>query len=204
MLNYEQQLLRKKQKEQYNAENKVIEHYENEALTNYQIENILQGRTKILTYKQLPQFDNIHDILEPFENFIMLYLARPNYGHWICVLQHPDRIEFFDPYGGEDNIPDTVLDNINEDVKEITNQDYPYLSQLLDDSGYPIEYNNYKFQKHAKDIKTCGRHCIVRVFFKDLLLDDYYEFMTLLANKMKMNYDQLVTFLTAPLESYTH
>jgi len=172
-----------------------LKKYEDIALTNYEIDRILEGKTKILTYTNLPRFNNINQLLEPFKNFILLYLTKPNYGHWVCVLKHPDRIEFFDPYGGN-NIPDNELDMIDHNVKKITNQDYPYLSKLLYDSGYPIEYNNYQFQEHANDINTCGRHCIVRVLFKHLLLDEYYDHMNQLCKKYNMNYDELVTYIT--------
>lgn len=175
-----------------------IKEDENIALTNFEIDRILNGKTKILTYKQLPQFDNINELLEPYKNFIMLYMSQPNYGHWCCVIKHPDRIEFFDPYG-DPNIPDEELNQISNKVKEITNQNYPYLTKLLYESGLPIEYNNYQFQEHDRNIKTCGRQCIVRVLFKNLLLDDYYELMTQLCNKLNMNYDQLVTYITTKL-----
>lgn len=167
----------------------------NVALTNYEIDDILGGETKVLTYKNLPQFSDIDQILEPYKNFIMLYMWRPNYGHWICVLKHPDRIEFFDPYG-EPNEPDTELDKVPDDVKEITNQDYPYLSKLIYDSGLPIEYNNYPFQELHEDIKTCGRHCVVRVLFKQLLLDEYYDMMNAISEQTGLNYDQIVTLIT--------
>jgi|GEM_PF-1338307 len=196
-------LLNKKHREKYKFERNInygtgLTEDENVALTNYEIDNILDGQTKVLTYKALPQFTNINQLLEPFKNFILLYLWKPNYGHWNCVIKHPDRIEFFDPYG-EPNIPDHVLDKVDDDVKRITNQDYPYLSKLLYDSGLPIEYNNYQFQEKDKDIKTCGRHCIVRVLFKDLLLDEYYQLMSQLSMKTGLNYDQLVTYITTKL-----
>ena len=128
----------------------------------------------------------------------MLYMSKPNYGHWICVIKHLDRIEFFDPYG-EPNLPDEELKLINDDVKNITNQNYPYLSKLLYNSNYPIEYNNYPFQEHNLDIKTCGRHCIVRILFKNLLLDEYYNLMSWLSINSGLNYDQLVTYITSYL-----
>ena len=175
-----------------------IEEDKNIALTNFEIDRILNGKTKILTYKQLPKVNNINELLEPYKNFIMLYMSKPNYGHWCCVIKHPDRIEFFDPYG-EPNIPDKELDMINDNVKEITNQNYPYLTKLLYKSGFPIEYNNYPFQEHDRNIKTCGRQCIVRVIFKNLLLDDYYELMNALSKETGLNYDQLVTYITTKL-----
>lgn len=193
-------LLLQKHKEIYDlSKGSGLSEDEDIALTNYEINNILNNQTKILTYKALPQFNDINELLEPFKNFILLYMAKPNFGHWCCVIKHPDRIEFFDPYG-KDNMPDQELNMINDDVKEITNQNYPYLSQLLYDSGIPIEYNNYQFQELAKDIKTCGRHCIVRVLLKDLLLDQYHQFMTQLCYKNNMNYDQLVTYITTNMK----
>lgn len=195
-MDYAYHYLQEKHNEKYYANKKSLKKMEDYPLTNHDIDNILKGQTKVLTYKQLPQFKNINQLLEPYKNFIMLYLAKPNYGHWTCVLKHPDRIEFFDPYGGNNNIPDTVLDKIDVNVRNTTNQNYPYLSRLLDQSRYPIEYNNYQFQQHKSDIKTCGRHCIVRVLFKNLLLDDYYKLMTSLCHKLGLNYDQLVTLIT--------
>jgi len=197
-------LLRQKTREKYENENRLygsgIDDDIDHALTNHEVDNILQGQTKVLTYKQLPQFTDINQLLEPYKNFIILYLWDPSYGHWNCILKHPDRIEFFDPYGGDHNIPDKNLDKVNDHVKKITNQDQPYLTKLLYDANMPIEYNNYKFQKLADDIKTCGRHCIVRVLFKDLLLDDYYQFMTYLCEKNNMNYDELVTHITTNID----
>jgi hypothetical protein len=191
------EILLKKYQEKYDSESRGagIEEDRNIALSNYQINDILHGKTNILTYSALHKIKDINELLEPYKNFILLYMSKPNYGHWICVLKHPDRIEFFDPYGGN-NIPDQELDSIKNDVKEITYQNYPYLSELIYKSGMPIEYNNYRFQEHNPDIKTCGRHCIVRVLFKNLLLDNYYDLMTLLSHKYNMNYDNLVTFIT--------
>lgn len=166
------------------------------ALSNFEIDNILHGQTKVLTYSVLNRIHDINELLEPYKNFILLFMSKMNYGHWTCILKHPDKIEFFDPYGGNSNFPDTVLDKIDPDIKKNTHQDYPYLSMLLYDSGYPIEYNNYPFQKHQNDIKTCGRHCIVRVLLKDLNLDQYYNFMSDLSKQYNMNFDDIVTLIT--------
>ena len=165
------------------------------ALSNYEVNDILKDKTKILTYQYLNKIDNINELLEPYKNFILLYLSKPKFGHWVCVLKHPDRIEFFDPYGGTYE-PDVELDEIDNHIKKITNQDFPYLSQLIYDSRYPVEFNNYQFQQYGDDIQTCGRHCIMRVLLKDLLLDDYYEFMNELSRKFNINFDQIVTIVS--------
>jgi hypothetical protein len=165
------------------------------ALSNYNINNILKNNTIILTYSQLSRFNNIYDLLKYFDHFILLYLSKLNFGHWVCVINHPDRIEFFDPYGGS-NIPDSQLDKINKLVKYETNQDYPYLSKLLYESEKAIEYNNYQFQEKKNDINTCGRHCIVRVLLKNMLLDDYYKYMNKLSKYYNLNFDDIVTLIT--------
>lgn len=168
---------------------------EEKALSNFDINNLLEGKTKVLTYKSLPYFRNINQLLEPYKNFVLLYMSSNNFGHWCCIIKHHDRIEFFDPYGGK-NIPDKELDSINDKIKNITNQNYPYLTKLLYDTGYPIEYNNYEFQQHGRDINTCGRHCAVRIFFKNLLLDEYYELMRKISQKTNLSYDKIVTIMT--------
>lgn len=60
----------------------------------------------------------------------------------------------------------------------------------------PIEYNNYKYQKRGRDIKTCGRHCTFRLLNKDLKLDEYNELMKHLKQKLRMDYDEIVTLFT--------
>jgi hypothetical protein len=174
----------------------IIKKNEDIALSNYEIDKKLDGKTKVLKYSALRRFNNINDLLEPYKNFILLFMSKPNYGHWTCVLKHSNKIEYFDPYGGQSNYPDTILDKIDNNIKKETNQNYPYLTKLLYNSNYPIEYNNYRFQEMGNSIKTCGRHCIVRILLKDLELEEYYNFMHNLSKSYKMNYDEIVTIIT--------
>ncbi len=174
----------------------IIKRNEDIALSNREIDQILKGKTKILTYTVLTRFNNINQLLEPYKNFVLLFMSKLNYGHWTCVLKHPNKIEFFDPYGGMMNFPDAVLDKIDPDIRNQTKQNYPYLTKLLYDSGYPIEYNNYRFQELSRNIKTCGRHCICRILLKNLELDQYYQFMHSLSKQYNMTYDEIVTLIT--------
>lgn len=173
-----------------------INEYQKVSLSNHDISKLLHGQTNIFTYPQLSNFNNIEEVLEPYNCCVILYMTKKNYGHWCCLTQHKDRISFFDPYGGQ-NLPDEELKNIPEHFRRESGQDFPHLSYLLYNSGYPIEYNNYKFQKHKQDTNTCGRHCINRIRNRHLNIDQYYEMMKGEANRLGIDYDQLVTLNTS-------
>ncbi|HEY6534344.1 MAG TPA: hypothetical protein VIY08_00820 [Candidatus Nitrosocosmicus sp.] len=176
-------------------ETEILKKYENISLSNRNIYEMLDGKVKVLTYPELAKYNHIDDLFYPHNCFILLYMWKESYGHWVCVLKHDDRIEFFDPYGGN-NLPDEELKMVPEHFRQKSNQAYPHLSWLIYNIGMPIEYNDYKFQKSKSDIKTCGRHCIVRSSLKHLKLDDYYDLMVELANKCHLDFDKLVTLFT--------
>jgi hypothetical protein len=173
---------------------KLLDKYQEISLSNYDVFNILDKKVRVLTYPELTKYKNIDDVLRPHGCFVLLYLTKESYGHWTCCIKYNDRIEVFDSYG--DSQPDDELEQINMKFRKESNQYYPYLTKLLYESGYPVEYNDYKFQKHRDDIKTCGRHVAMRIKLKDIKLDDYYDIMTKLKKEFKLTYDELVTLLT--------
>lgn len=163
-------------------------------LSKKDILRILKGRTKVIVYPELHNYNNIEELLNPYGTCIILYLTKKNYGHWTCLIDHDDRIEFYDPY--KDYTPDSELKEINYNFREESNQVRPYLAELLCNSDKEIEYNNYKFQELKDNIKTCGRHCISRILFKNFKLDEYYEILKQLCNEYNLTCDQLVTYIT--------
>jgi hypothetical protein len=172
----------------------LLKEYEKVSLSNYDIFKLLDKKARILTYPELVKYDDIEKVLYPNNCFVLLYLTKPNYGHWCCVIKHNDRIEFFDPYG--DSLPDDQFIKIPIHFREISKQIYPHLTYLLYKSPLETEYNNYPFQQLKNDISTCGRHCVIRILSKKLLLDDYYDFINYYCNLYNINPDQLVTLLT--------
>lgn len=172
----------------------IIRKYKNASLTNYNIFNLLDKKIRILTYPELARYTDINKILAPNDCFVLLYMTNYNYGHWCCVMKHDDRIEFFDPYG--DALPDDEFKFVPYHFRKISKQIFPHLTYLLYKSNMPIEYNNYKYQKRGRDIKTCGRHCTFRLLNKDLKLDEYNELMKHLKQKLRMDYDEIVTLFT--------
>jgi hypothetical protein len=173
-----------------------LDEYAKVSLSNGDIERLLHGHTNIFTYPQLSKINHIDEILDPYDSCVIIYLTKKNYGHWVCLTRHGDRISFFDSYG-MNNLPDEQLKNIPEHFRRESGQNTPHLTRLLYGSGYPIEYNNYKFQKRLHDTNTCGRHVINRIRHKHLNIDQYYNMMKKEANALGLDYDQLVTMLTS-------
>lgn len=173
-----------------------INKYKNIALSNHDIFKILNKKVNIVTYPTLSKIRNINELFGEYPYFILLYMSSHNFGHWIAIIKHNDRIEYFDPYGGNDNFPDEALKNINPEFKKISLQDKPYLTRLLYNTKYPIEYNNYNFQKHGNNIRTCGRHCVVRCLLHHYLLDEYKEILSIIKKDTNMNYDDIVTLMS--------
>jgi hypothetical protein len=137
------------------------------------INKILEPDTHIFTYPYLKQVKDIDEIFDPYGRAMMLYLTEnSNTGHWVCLIRRPDEIEFFDPYGEG---VDKQLSWVGKGKRMELEQERPLLSKLLREKGLPVVYNKTKFQKVDDDIATCGRHCVIRLLFKDLPLPKYAE-----------------------------
>jgi hypothetical protein len=157
--------------------------------------------SKLLTYKELTKCKTLDEALGSSGILILLYLTTgDHYGHWCTVFKHEfdknnkklkiPSIEFFDSYG---KVIDEPLKYADKDVRIRNNEVLPYLSKLIYESGYNIEYNDYKLQKSSPDVATCGRHVLVRLACKDMNIDDYVE---LLFKDKKHDPDYIVTYLT--------
>lgn len=151
------------------------------------INKILEPDTHIFTYPYLKQVKDIDEVFDPYGRAMMLYLTEnENTGHWVCLIRRPDEIEFFDPYGEG---VDKQLSWNGKGKRIELEQDRPLLSKLLREKGLPVVYNKTKFQKVDDDIATCGRHCVIRLLFKDLSLPKYAEMIA----KSGMSPDEFVT-----------
>ena len=165
--------------------NKLINQYQNIPLSDIDITD--QIKTNIVTYHDLPKYDNIDELLIN-DTCFLLYEFKRNYGHWCLISKHDNNIEFFDPYG---KLPDYTLQLVNPNIKKELNEDYKYLTNLLLKTHYQTSYNPYDFQHLNKNIKTCGRWCILRAKTKDLPIQ---EFCKLFYGK---DSDLIASFLTA-------
>lgn len=164
------------------------------ALSNYDILKLVNNKANIVLYPNIHNYKTIDEILEPYGAAFILFESKPKYGHW-CLLfkQTPALLEFFNPYNG---LPDASLKFINKEFAKETKQNIPYLSLLLLKSPYQLSYNEFDFQEHNPNIKTCGRHCVVRYWAKDLDLYKYKDLIYSLCKKANITPDELVTYLT--------
>jgi hypothetical protein len=172
-----------------------LEKLEDIALSGSDILNLLDGKINIILYPDLHKYNSINDILQPNGACILLYESKPRYGHWVALIKTNDKaIEFFNSYGG---LPDACLKLIDLDFRKETNQLLPYLKNLMYKSPYELNYNEFQFQKKDYDIKTCGRHCVVRVSCKHLNIYDYKKLLDKLCNILDTDYDGVVSILTS-------
>lgn len=164
---------------------------EDYALSNADISHLLKGKINIFTYPQLAQFNTIDDILYPYGQAIILYLSKPNFGHWISVIKYPhsNTVEVFDSYGQIDGkvlYPDDELKWISKSKRKQLGENYPYLTRLLLNSPYNIEFNPHKLQSTKNNISTCGKWAVLRVLFKNLNNDQFNDLFRGIKNKDKV------------------
>ena len=178
--------------------NDFIKHYEKVSLSDKDVFKLLDGKVHIEVYPNLHKYQNLDQLLGPYGACVLLFEAQPQYGHWCAIFKINDElVEFFNPYGTiNEGWPDDSLLYIPTGFRIKTHQYTPYLSLLLLSSQYELSYNDYQFQKHGNNIRTCGRHCVVRLWNKHLHLEEYKHLMDIECDKNNLNYDQLVTLLT--------
>ena len=122
-------------------------HLQSYSLSDSDIRQILKGKTKVVSNTDLYKYSNIDQLLKPYDNFILLYESKPNYGHWVSVLRRGNIIEVNDPYGNAK--VDEERNSYPLEWKIKSHQEFPYLRQLLlkaHKKGYRIYiYKIYKW-----------------------------------------------------------
>jgi hypothetical protein len=171
----------------------LLEQYKEIPLSGEDVKKLLDGKVKIIKYPDIHKFDNIDELIHPYDCAIILYEYYEHYGHWCWLIMTEledgsKTLEFGDPYG---KTIDYVLTKIPEPYKSQSNQDYPYLTRLMYNSPYECSYNDFKFQKIGDKISTCGRWSTLRCLLKQLPLA---EFKKLFYGEYS---DDLATFLTS-------
>ena len=159
-------------------------------LSDSDIRKILGRDIKIITYPELGNMSSINQAFDSKGRCIMLYLTEnETTGHWVCMLNKGNMIEFFDPYGEP---PEKALATVDEGTKEALGEDEPLLTRLLRASGKKVYYNTYPFQRESNDVNTCGRHSVVRCLYAPYSLDKYKKVM----DSTGMSPDNFVSALT--------
>lgn len=121
--------------------------------------------SNIVSYSDIKKYKNIDDLLGNDNKCIILYETKKNSGHWTCLYKVEKTIFFFDSYG---NNIDLQLKFIPKQINESLGQDHKKLIELLYNSPYKVEFNEYKLQKLKKDINTCGRWVLIRLMYPNI------------------------------------
>ena len=96
---------------------KILKKYEDIALSDKDVTDLLDNKVKIELYPNLIKYDNLNQLLGKYGSCILLFEARPKYGHWVLIFKlDKNTIEFFNPYGG---YPDDSLLFIDKPILKI-------------------------------------------------------------------------------------
>lgn len=143
------------------------------ALSNDDINEILQPDTKIFTYPQFANMDSIDECFDRLGRCVFLFLTKSETsGHWVCMFKKGDSIEYFSSYGDK---PEAERCWLDEEQLEELGQDEPYLNQLLKKSKYKVFYSTHQYQSDKEDIASCGRWCVMRLICKDMSNLQFYN-----------------------------
>lgn len=132
---------------------------------------------KFYPYEFVNKINNINDFLP--KSLILYQLAE--IGHFVCIFQNKEGINFFDSYGYK---PDEQLNFMPDELKKKLKHDYTYIIRLLLNQPYPIIYNEYKLQKLKAS--TCGHWCTIRLIYSDLTNDEFASVFKNVKDKDKL------------------
>jgi hypothetical protein len=143
----------------------------------------------IVVYNNIANYESIDSVLRGKPTIILFEMVETNAGHWTCIFKENSTVFFFDSYGI----------NIEQQKKHMNKKIFRkanYLSRLLKRMPYKLDVNLTKYQKMENGINTCGRHCVVRIWNKQLNDEEYKDYISNLCNEHNCNSDQLVLMLT--------
>lgn len=132
---------------------------------------------------------------------IILYLTSKHFGHW-CILNRLVRDDktiynFLDSYG---ELLDDQLNHINEEFREVSNQDGNYLTKLLydcvKDNNSDVHYNDLELQMLNDKIATCGRYVALFLKYNDMTVEEFANTLADASDYYDIPIDMLVTLLT--------
>lgn len=158
-------------------------------LNNIELMQKLGGDVNIVTYRQLMGTPTLQMLFKRSNNVILFYEHPTGIGHWTCLFRDHKGIHYFDSYGKR---PDQGVDFKSPYLKSL-GITYPRLTYLLIKSGLPVEYFPYPMQNKGDKEATCGRWCLIRLLFKNLADEEFYE---LFKNRPDLTSDELSVILT--------
>lgn len=170
--------------------NKILDIIERQPFSSQEIMHLIDGKANLVTYPEIANYRSIDELLGKYGACVILYVTKSGknetFGHWTCLFKiGSETLEFFDPYA---YYPDSEL--------EFSHPRYPpYLTALIMASPYDVIYNTYELQNRKnKSMSTCGRHCGMRLNFRQLPLKPYARMMSSVKG---LDPDDVVTLMTS-------
>lgn len=160
------------------------------SLSGAEVLKLLDNKANLFSYSQLHNIKSIDELLGQYKKAVLLYHTSANYGHYVCVWEYNNTIFFFDSYGG---VVDSQLKFLPKDLKKELNSNHNYLIRLMYNSGLNVEFNQYQLQSREPNITTCGRHCVERLRFPEISIDEYYKIFKEASKFMPI--DELIVLL---------
>jgi hypothetical protein len=151
-----------------------------------EVKELLEPGINVIPYETISTYTNIDELLGDNKCAIILHQIRRKNGHWVAVFARNDALHYFDSYG---NKPDQIIPK-----EEELHENFGDLTKLMIESPYKrICYNKYPFQEISPEINTCGPHCIMRLYFRELGDFNYKKLLDNLLEETDTNdYDDLV------------
>lgn len=178
--------------------NETLRQIKSYALSNEDINQILEPDTKVFAYPEFSKMKSIDEAFDSLGRCVFLFLTESeSMGHWCCMFKRNGHIEYFSSYG---DAPEAERKWVSQEQLEKLGQGKPYLLELLQRSKLPVYVSKYPYQSDRKDLATCGRWCVLRLICKDL---SHIQFYNLVKDEMKRNdvksMDDFVAMFTADI-----
>ena len=179
-------------------------------LSDKDIQKIIgKGRSKIVTYPELSNYNNIEELFGNKNIVILLFIneivetnnSLDIIGHWSVLtrknINNKCIIEFMDSYSLE---PDEIKNDCSDEFLIESEQKDNILTKLLYDftNNHPyneVHYNEIPFQSSDSNIATCGRWVAMRAKFMNVPLEKYQRVFKKMEKK-NFDLDKLIVFLT--------
>lgn len=173
---------------------KKIKKLMKKSLSSVDILKNTDGDCKIMTYKELQNYDNMKDLFGKKKCIFLLYESKRNYGHWVLIIKRDEdknKETSYEHFNSYSSFPDNELEFIPINFKKHNNMYYPSLTYLYYMSGKKIHFNDYQLQSYNFNTRTCGRFVLVRYWLKKLNIDEFNSLFKDIKDK-----DKYITYLT--------
>lgn len=128
----------------------LVKHYKQTDLDGNEIQDMI-GSPPVL-YADLKKYKNVKQLLGKDKRCVILYeTSSRTTGHFVALYERFDGVLCFcDSYG--------LRYDTEQQYAQYTARLPKYLTELIESSGMPIEYNKVDYQNKSSRIATCGRY----------------------------------------------